>query len=84
MGPSARTSTRLAIRSPPETRSTRRMRDASGLAGVAMPAEWVAPARVDAARRIHCSLANSTWPNWWRIIRRSTGARATDSAIDST
>ena len=39
------------------------------------PAERVSPARVVAARRNQCSLANSTWPNWWRIISCSTGGQ---------
>ena len=44
----------------------------AGLAGVASPAARVRPARVVAARRNQCSLANSTWPNWWRIMSCST------------
>ena len=56
---------RLAIRSLTTTRSTRRYAGA-GLGRIARPAERVRPASVVAARRNQCSLANSTWPNWWR------------------
>ena len=63
-GPTAMTSTRLALRSAVGTMSMRRMRQAWGLMGVAMAAEPVALASVEAASRNHCSLANSTWPNW--------------------
>ena len=55
-----------------------------GLAGVASPADRVTEASVVAARRNQCSLANSTCPNWWRIISCSTAGSGTDSAIDST
>ena len=75
MAPSRRTRIRLAIRSLTATRSTRRMWAALGLAGVARPAERVRPARVVAARRNQCSLANSTCPNWWRIISCSTAGQ---------
>ena len=75
---------RLAIRSVIDTRSIRRMCAACGLAAVARPAERVTPASVLAARRNQCSLANSTWPNWWRIISCSTGGSGTCSTIDST
>ena len=72
------------MRSLIETRSTRRTRAAAGLAGVASPAAWVSEAMVDAARRNQCSLANSTWPNWWRIISCSTSGSGAESMIDST
>ena len=75
---------RLAIRSLMATRSIRRMWAARGLAGVARPAERVMLASVVAARRNQCSLANSTWPNWWRIISCSTAGSGTASTIDST
>ena len=52
------------MRGPAATRSTRRTRQDGGLAAVAMPATWVDEASVAAASRNHCSLANSTWPNW--------------------
>ncbi len=74
----------LAIRSWSETRSIRRARAAVGLAAVARPASPVTLARVVAARRNQCSLANCTWPNWWRIISCSTAGSAVTSAIDST
>ncbi len=72
------------MRSLMATRSTRRMCASRGLAGVASPAERVTDARVVAARRNQCSLANSTWPNWWRIISCSTAGSGTVSTIDST
>ena len=75
---------RLAIRSLMATRSIRRMWASRGLAGVASPAERVTEASVVAARRNQCSLANSTCPNWWRIISCSTAGSGTASAIDST
>ena len=75
---------RLAIRSLTATRSTRRMWAARGLAGVASPADRVRPARVVAASRNQCSLANSTWPNWCRIMSCSTAGSGTVSTIDST
>ena len=53
-------------------------------AGVAIPALRVAPARIAAARRNHCSEARATWPNWWRIISCSTGCRSISGAIAST
>ena len=43
-----------------------------------------ATASVVAARRNQCSLAYSTWPNWWRIISCSTAGSGTVSTIDST
>ena len=62
-----------------------RTRAETGLAAVARPAERVIEARVVAASRNHCSLANSTCPNWWRIISCSTaGGGAPSSTIDST
>ena len=55
------------------------------LAGLtAADAERVTEARVVAARRNQCSLANSTWPNWWRIMSCSTAGSGTASTIDST
>ena len=84
MAPSRRTRIRLAIRSLIATRSIRRMWASRGLAGVARPAARVTEARVVAARRNQCSLANSTWPNWWRIISCSTAGSGTASTIDST
>ena len=50
MEPSRRMTTRLAIRSLMETRSTRRTLADAGLAGVARPAAWVSDAIVDAAQ----------------------------------
>ena len=55
-----------------------------GLAGVARPAARVTEASVVAASRNQCSLAYSTWPNWWRIISCSTGGSGTESTMDST
>ena len=75
---------RLAIRSLMATRSIRRTCAARGLAGVASPAARVMLASVVAARRNQCSLANSTWPNWCRIINCSTAGSGTASTIDST
>ena len=72
------------MRSLIDTRSRRRRWAETGLAGVASPAARVTEARVVAARRNQCSLAYSTWPNWWRIISCSTGGSGTLSTIDST
>jgi len=55
-----------------------------GFAGVARPAERVTEARVVAARRNQCSLANSTWPNWCRIMSCSTAGSGTASTSAST
>ena len=41
----------------------------------------VTEASVVAARRNQCSLANSTWPNWWRIISCSTAGSGTASTM---
>ena len=54
------------------------------LRGVARPADRVMLASVVAARRNQCSLANSTWPNWCRIMSCSTAGSGTASTIDST
>jgi hypothetical protein len=75
---------RLASRSEIETMSIRRTWAVLGLAGVTIAAVRLAPARIVAARRNHCSLACWTWPNWWRIISCSTGGRIAVSLIDST
>ena len=82
--PSLRTTIREAIRSPIVTSSRRRIRAARGLAGVASPADRVAEASVVAARRNHWSVANSTWPNWWRIISCSMGGSGISPTSDST
>ena len=57
------TPNRLAVCVAVATRSMWRIRHERGLAGVANPAACVVAAMVAAARRNHCSLANSTWPN---------------------
>jgi len=82
--PSRSTRIRLAMRSLIPTRSIRRMCASCDLAGVARPAARVIDASVVAARRNQCSLANSTWPNWWRIISCSTAGSGIASVIDST
>ena len=75
IAPSRRTRIRLAIRSltadevdPPDMGGARLGRRGE-------PGRARHPASVVAARRNQCSLANSTWPNWWRIISCSTGGQ---------
>src|SRR5215218_1668955 len=82
--PSRRTRMRLASRSLIDTRSRCRRWAVLGFAGVASPAARVRLASVVAARRNQCSLAYSTWPNWWRIISCSTGGSGALSMMDST
>ena len=48
------------------------------------PAARVVEAMVEAASRNQCSLAYSTWPNWWRIMSCSISGIGAASMIDST